>query len=240
MVEASSGALSLDSIDLRTAISRVSSAYRSCAPAHRYYVAIKLRTDPLAKEVFSWSHAKGDLGVLVDVGCGRGQFSLLAGQAARIKRVFGFDHDSAKVDAGRCAAAELCDLSRSDAPRFSSDDASQHDYVKADTIFLFDVLHYLSEEEQSMLVGSLASALRPGGHLLIRETNQSGGVGAWVAAQFERFGRMLRVNRGKQLVFRMPGTLERELRTLGLEVSRSDPRGPLRNELVIANRPREL
>jgi hypothetical protein len=52
---------------------------------------------------------------------------------------------------------------------------------------LFDVLHLMAAEEQEKLLGALVDALPPGGKLLVREADASGG---W-RFRFVRFGNRL-------------------------------------------------
>jgi SAM-dependent methyltransferase len=148
----------------------------------------------------------------------------------------GFDLDDEKVAAAGQAAARLGDAAGSRAIAFQAGDLRSFDFPLADTVFAFDVLHYLSGDDQRAVVAQLSGCLAPGGRLLIRETNQDGGIGAGLAASFERVGKWLGINRGVTLDFRQPGALEADLRAAGLTVEKRAPQGALQNVLLIATR----
>ncbi len=217
-------------------VAQVSEAYRACHPRHKYYVRAKLKTDPLSAELYDWLVHAGPLGRVLDAGCGRGQFALLAALAGDGSSLHGFDLDEDKVAAASRAAATLSETAGLAATEFQAGDLRSFEFPEVDTAFAFDVLHYLSGEDQKRLVEKLASCLAPGGRLLIRETNQEGGFGASLAASFERVGKWLGINRGVTLEFREPGALEQELRACGLEVEKRSPKGALQNVLLIATR----
>lgn len=220
----------------RRLIAEVSAAYRGCHPRHKYYVSAKLKTDPLAAELFDWLTQAGSLGRVLDAGCGRGQFALFAAIASEWTSIQGFDLDDDKIVAARQAAAGLGDTTGSRAIAFQAGDLRNFDFPVADTVFAFDVLHYLSGEDQRAVVAKLSGCLAPGGRLLIRETNQDGGMGAGLAASFERVGKWLGINRGVTLDFREPGALEADLLASGLTVEKRAPQGALQNVLLIATR----
>ncbi len=217
-------------------VAQVSQAYRGCHPRHKYYVRAKLKTDPLSAELYDWLVDAGPLGRVLDAGCGRGQFALLAALGGEWSSLQGFDLDEDKVSAASLAATQLSETGELAATEFHSGDLRSFEFPEANTVFAFDVLHYLSGDDQKALVARLAHCLAPGGRLLIRETNQEGGLGASLAAGFERVGKWLGINRGVTLEFREPGALEEELRACGLEVEKRSPRGALQNVLLIATR----
>jgi SAM-dependent methyltransferase len=223
-------------LSLEGAVSLVARAYRQCLPKHKYYVRAKLKTDPLTRELFDWLNEAGPLGNVLDAGCGRGQFSLFAAVTAQLTSLRGFDLDAEKIEAARQASDALNETAALMPRTFQAGDLRTFEFPLSNTVFAFDVLHYLSAEDQGLLVQRLSECLAPGGKLLIRETNQDGGFGAKVAAGFERVGKMLGINRGVTLVFREPGALEAELRGYGLQVEKRAPKGALRNVLLIAAR----
>lgn len=216
----------------------MSAAYQGCHPRHKYYVRAKLKTDPLATELFDWLLQAGSLGRVLDAGCGRGQFALFAVATSEWTSLHGFDLDEDKIVAARQAAARLSEVVGPRAIAFQAGDLRSFDFPLADTVFAFDVLHYLSGEDQRAVVAKLAVCLAPGGRLLIRETNQDGGIGARLAASFEHVGKWLGINRGVTLNFREPGALEEDLRAAGLTVDKRAPQGALQNVLLIATRSR--
>jgi len=217
------------------AVQTVNSLYERSPPAHRHYVRAKLRFDPLTDELFALCREAGPWGVLVDAGCGRGQFSVLMAQWGGVQSVWGFDHDLTKVR----VASEATSAIEGGAFRYVQGDLREAPIPPSvDTVLLLDVLHYLSLEDQGKILRRFSQVLRPGGRLVIRETGHGLGKGARFAAFFERWGRRLGFNRGEELAFRHSGELEEELRALGLTVSRNAPRGALKNVLLVAQRPK--
>jgi O-methyltransferase involved in polyketide biosynthesis len=103
---------------------------------------------------------------------------------------------------------------------------------------LFDVLQYLSSDEQRELLARLVSSLRPGGRILVRAADRSLGWQAGLSQWLERVGRRLQLNRSHTLVFRRSQELRTDLESLGLRVECS-ARGHsklLDNRLLIASR----
>ncbi|HSC86690.1 MAG TPA: DUF2062 domain-containing protein [Polyangiaceae bacterium] len=215
---------------LAAAIEATNRHYRKVPPAHRYYVASKLRLDPLTRELFQLAEAGIVRGRLLDVGAGRGQFSGLLMELGVVSEVIGFDHDRDKV-----AAAELALAQHRIPAHFEAGDLRSPDLPQADTILLLDVLHYLSTLEQDAVLEHVVVALRPGGHVLLRETNRGQGQGARWAAFLERLARLLRINRGERLVFRSPEDYAQTLRGFGLTVEVNPGRGTLDNVLLVAH-----
>lgn len=215
----------------REATRRTAARYASAPPAHHHYVRSKLRWDPLARELEDHAGQGRLQGDLIDLGAGRGQFSLLAVELGSIRSIFGFDHDAQKIEIARSAAASL------DIPqRFEPGDLRTTDLPEADVAFLLDVLHYLPADDQRRVVERAARALRPGGYLFLRETNRGSGFGARLAAGLERIGRALGVNRGERLEFLPPGAFAEQLQSAGFTLEMAAGRGALDNVLLVARK----
>ena len=233
----SRGGAPSDAVLLEAAILRTARRYRGAPPAARHYVRWKLLLDPLAEQLLSALRRIGPAApaVVLDAGCGRGQYSLLLHELGLSKGTFGFDHDAAKVALATQAA--LAGPEKSAVPaRYAARDLRQGPYEGADLVLLFDVLHYLARAEQRDVLAHATTALSPGGHILVRETDRGAGPGAWLAGWFERLGRKLGVNRGEALELTSTQTLTDLLEGLGLSVL-SRERGSLDNVLLIARKP---
>ena len=225
---------------LDNAVAGTCAHYANVAPYHRHYVSSKLRLDPLTKELFlaaqtEKKRASSDdrvMGELLDVGAGRGQFSLLLAELGVVSAIEGFDHDPSKVQVATRAA-----LGVPIPTSFGVGDLRTRFLPSSDTILLLDVLHYLDVSEQNAALTKVASALRPGGRLYLRENNRGGGWGAVFAAHLETWGRLCGINRGGTLAFRSPAEYEQVLMALGLHVEKAPGRGPLDNVLLVARRP---
>jgi 2-polyprenyl-3-methyl-5-hydroxy-6-metoxy-1,4-benzoquinol methylase len=196
---------------VHTAIVRTIARYAPARSADRYYVHVKLRTDPLAAELVRVSCQLGDV---VDVGCGRGQFGLLLCELGRLRSLRGYDWDPHKIASAQTAAAGVAEYEVADLRASPS--------YAADTYLLFDVLQYLTLSEQRQLLLDLVGTLRPGGRLLIRSTDRSRGWQSELSRWVERVGRILRVNRSHTLEFRASNELRLNLEALGLKVTSCD------------------
>jgi uncharacterized protein (DUF2062 family) len=168
---------------LQAAQRRTRARYAATPRAHRYYVAAKLRTDPVLAEVA----ALGELGEVLDAGAGRGQLGLCLLELGRVRRLTGFDFDAEKIDVARAAA-------RGDA-EFHVGDLVQEELAPADTVLLVDVLHYLSFADQAKVIARAAAALRAQGRLIVRETDGEPGVRSAVTRLLERVATLLGYNR---------------------------------------------
>lgn len=197
---------------------QVTNFYSALHPRHRFYVQGKLRWDDLSATLPQ--HLRSDerqsLGRLLDVGCGRGQYGILAGLSRPLDQLVGVD-----FDAGKIAAAQRA-LTRAQISqpamrswKFSVEDATQLKASAFDTIFLFDVLHYLDEPQQLKLAQALVKILSPGGRLYFRDTGS--GLGGRVNLLIEKLIRRLGIMKGHTLNFRTSDQLESLWAQVGLK-----------------------
>lgn len=195
--------------------SRTIRRYAGCKLGDRMYVAMKLELDPLTRELAALD---APLGRVLDVGCGRGQFSLLLKELELAQAIDGFDWDPRKVSVAEQA-------SRGDA-RYSVRDVLHAALPECDTILLFDVLHYLEQAAQRALLDRLARSLGEGGCLLIREMDGHAGWASRIGRWFERVATKTGYNRARQeLCFQPIRALTDQLVGLGFECSIQGQRG---------------
>lgn len=194
---------------VRAAQSRTIRRYAACKLGDRMYVAMKLELDPLTRVLTAFD---APLGRVVDVGCGRGQFSLLLQELELAQAIDGFDWDARKVRVAERAA-------RGDA-HYAVADVLHAELPECDTILLFDVLHYLDQSAQRELLERLTRSLRAGGCLLIREMDGHAGWASRIGQWFESVATRTGYNRARQkLCFQPIHTLVDELGSLGFECS---------------------
>lgn len=218
---------------LRLAIDRTAQRYaRAASRRGEYYFARgKLSGDPATAAIASL----GRLGAVLDLGCGRGQLSVLLLELGAAARVRGVDWDPAKVALAARAAEGL-------AAEFATADVRAEEGEPADTVLLIDVIHYFARAEQDALLRSAAARVAPRGRLLLREADLGRGLRSLVTRGFEGIGTALRVNRGERVVFR---DVERELvpilaeAGLACEVTPCWAGTPFSNVLLVASRPPE-
>jgi len=174
--------------------------YLDAGVSHWEFVRGKLRHDPLYRQTLSPGFLPED-GVLLDLGCGRGIVLSLLLTAAQRQTQGDWDLDDCApsrnlalegVDC-RSSHAAVAEMATAGRARITIADLATWTLPRAKCILMFDVLHYLSASEQESLVRRAASALEPGGVILIREPDS----GRRVRFLLTRFGeRMSAVLRG--------------------------------------------
>lgn len=213
------------SLRLTQAVSRTKARYRNASTADRCYVANKLRFDPIGRVI---DGATGELGDVLDMGCGRGQLGLLLYELGKVRTLAGFDWDERKVIVARAAAMGV--------GRYDQNDMNSAAIPASDTILIADVLHYLSFGEQDSLLARAALALRPSGKLIVRDVDARQTLASLVTRACEGIGVRLAVNRGKALAFRSRAEQENAIERAGLRVREvvTTPGLLLDNFLIIA------
>ncbi len=223
---ASRGGKGGDPVD--RAIARTVERYRGARAGDRYYVAGKLRHDPVLRLIVELG---APLGRTLDAGAGRGQLGLCLAELGLVDTLCGFDADARKIEVARAAAGSRA--------RFELGDLASFEIPPSDTILLIDVLHYLPAAAQDELLARASRALEPGGRLLLRDVD-----GAGPKSQLTRLLERLATLSGwhltkSDLCFRPAADWLAVLEREGLTFSvRGASRGtPFSNVLVVAERP---
>ncbi len=209
---------------------RTRARYRRAPTSDRYYVTCKMSIDPVFKLL---SELPGSFDSVLDLGCGRGQLALLLLELGRATRVLGIDSDARKVEIAVSAAAYGTELAPAE---FIAGDLGNMSLPKADTILIVDVLHYLPLAEQDALLRAAATALTPGGRLLIRELNAKPDARSGFTRFTEWWARLTGVNRGRATHYRPASELTGVLEDAGLHctVQGASERTPFGNVLIVA------
>ncbi len=210
---------------LELSIQRTVKRYASAHPRDRAYVAVKLRTDPVLRQLQAMP---GSFGTVLDAGCGRGQLSLSLLDLARADAVRGFDWDERKVSVARRAAHGEAE--------FTTGDLTRAEFGVADTILLMDVLHYLTLDEQDEVLTRAVRACTKSGRILVREADARAGFRSWLTKTFEHIGKTVGYNRGHKLSFRSRGEWLSLLESKGCrcEVVAPPEGAALSNVLIVA------
>jgi SAM-dependent methyltransferase len=242
------------------AVSRASTP----AESHRAWRALlEAATRPYREAGgYAWRFARGKLGGdpvfrhvleqgliapyarVLDIGCGQGLLASLlraAGDAARHGR-WPADWAPAPLDA-RVTGIELMphDVERAQtalggAATFVCGDMRTLNFPAADTVVLFDALHYIPPHDQDAVLDRARHALRKGGSLLLR-VNDAGArrrfaLGLWI----DRVTMLLRGGGFAPLAGRSVEAWSATLDRLGFDV-RAYPmsgRPPFANQLLVA------
>jgi uncharacterized protein (DUF2062 family) len=107
-------------------------------------------------------------GPVVDLGCGYGIALVVAAFRDPARPLRGCDLDAVRVSAAGLALADL-DVSVQVA------DLRQYRVPEAGLILIIDVLQYLATDDQRAMLERCAASLRPGGILIVREPDTTGG-----------------------------------------------------------------
>jgi SAM-dependent methyltransferase len=192
------------------AIARAARRYERTHPRYRHYARFKYRLDPVYRALCSEMPERAEV---LDLGCGLGMLPLALAELGRVRRAVGLDWDAAKIAAGQQAAADLPSV------ELSAGDLRTAALAPCDVVTLVDVLHYYDAATQRDVLARAAAALRPGGLLLIRETDPAHRGGARLTRLIERAAVRLGWNRGPRVTDRPLDELAADLRALGLAVT---------------------
>ena len=199
------------------------------------YVRTKLLGDPVARMIADLEgDAPGALGSLLDVGTGRGQLPVLLLELGRATEAAGFDWDGRKIEEARSAAASAPALPAT----FEKADVRGAEIASADTALLIDVLHYVDLPAQDRLLDEVASRVRAGGRVVVREADTERGLRSALTWLEERFFTWVRFNRGERVRFRPAREIVARLEANGFacEVRPAWGIAPFSNVLVIGRR----
>ncbi len=174
----------------------------------RHYGSWKVRLDPLyAMALPLLAYRKS----LVDLGAGIGLFGLLARARFAALKVHCVEWDPEKAGQARLLLAGLPDVT------VEQGDGRKVELEGPDAITLFDVLHYSPVEEQREWLKRCATALAPGGLLVVRDLDPE--RGRWgLAEKIEKRAVNKGWNRGAGVYAWPISGLAQALRDLGLQV----------------------
>jgi SAM-dependent methyltransferase len=214
--------------DIAEARDRAARRYHGCARFDRFYIAGKLRHDPVYADVLA--RAGGGFGHVIDAGCGRGQLGVLLLEAGTAEKVLGLDWNAAHLDQARQAAnglpfrAERRDL------------AQAPDLPAADTVFLIDILYQLDTSAQDALLSSACRSARS--RVVVRAPDIGAGVRSAISKGLEVLGRRVWPHAGMHVNPRPIGDLAETLSAAGFAVTEAPCwRGtPFANRLVVGQR----
>jgi 2-polyprenyl-3-methyl-5-hydroxy-6-metoxy-1,4-benzoquinol methylase len=170
---------------------------------------------------------------VLDFGCGHGAVALYLAMTSADRRITGVDVDGDKLVHAR-AAASAAQLPVA----FEEVEADYRPTGEWDAITIVDVLYLLGEAADDVL-DHAATALAPGGVLLIKEIDVRPRWKFWLATGQEFMAtKLLRITEGSSVRFMPPVKIEARLVAAGLTVQhRSVHRGRLHpHHLIIARK----
>ena len=216
--------------DIAAALTAAARRYAATPRRFRYYARAKYRLDPCYSALCARIPAGA---AVVDLGCGLGMLAVALAELGEGRCTLGIDWDGAKIAAGQQAAVGLAGVT------LRQGDLREQTLAACDFITLVDVLHYYEPAVQTRVLQRAAAALRPGGQLLIRETDPARRGGARLTRFIERLMVRLGWNRGPAVHYRPLAELHAELCALGLATEQLELAGATHpgNVLVCARRP---
>jgi SAM-dependent methyltransferase len=205
----------------------IEARFADAPPSVRHYVRWKLRLDPIYAALPAMASGRE---MVLDLGCGLGLAALTISMANGVATVIGIDHDATKIQAGRAAAAAL-------PIELAIGNLIEQPLPAADLVLLLDVLHYFDAAARRRLLERVAGSLRPGGLVVVRETDPEAHR-AWLTRAIERAAIALGWNRGQRVDYASLDALLSPLAECGFRIERRPLAGPLHpgNVLLIAQR----
>lgn len=162
------------------ALAETARRYQACRRFTRYYVASKLRRDPVHRDVLAMA-AREHFGDVVDLGCGRGQLGVALLAAGLARSVLGMDRAGRALADARLAAAGLPFTTQ------HADLAAAPGVPACDTILLVDVLYQLGAGPALRLFRAAAGTARR--RVIVRTLDPARGWRSRLARGLERAGR---------------------------------------------------
>ena len=203
-------------LELRSALHRASGRYRTLrTPGSLWlwgYAWSKYRMDPAYLQVAALIPPQS---LTLDLGSGLALLPTLLAEVGEGRRAIAVEWDRSKVEAARRVLGDNPDL------RIERADAFEFEFPTCDAVVLMDVLHYFPENLQDRLLQKACSALRPGGRLILRETEAQRGGGRAFTRGLEWFAVHCGWNRGPELHYRTRSQWLAALEALGIQQAAS-------------------
>lgn len=222
-------------------VEQIVARYRESGRFVQGFVRGKLKHDPVYRALLNLDLPLSE-GILLDLGCGRGialatiatacDPDLSRGDPWRSElQLVGIEQRPRDADVARRALGAWAHV--------RTGDLRSETIPRCRIVLLLDVLLYLRPKEQDSLLLQIADALEPGGILLIREADRSGGWRFQLTQGAERLCACVRGDVQARYHYRSRVVWTSQLETLGFAVDTQPmSRGtPFANLLFVARRP---
>ena len=156
------------------------SSYIYKGPVTEWYVKVKTRME---RDYSFFHEVLPREGVITDLGCGMGQADFMLSMYCPERQIIGIDYDAEKI----AIAQNSWLLKTLPNLTFRCGDASSCELQESDAFVLSDMLHYMDEDVQAALIRRCAEKLKPGGIVLVRDSDSENAEGQKVTALSEVF-----------------------------------------------------
>jgi 2-polyprenyl-3-methyl-5-hydroxy-6-metoxy-1,4-benzoquinol methylase len=136
------------------------SNYLFKGPVLEWYMKVKVALENNYKLFTEILPKKGNI---LDIGCGYGFLSYMLSYTSRERIITGIDYDENKISIAQNG------YTKNDNTSFHYANAMEYDFKNQDAIILSDVLHYLTESDQELLLEKCITKLNPSGMIVIRD-----------------------------------------------------------------------
>lgn len=141
---------------------RLNYNYLYKGPVLEWYLRVKLRLENNYEPFTSLIPKQAKI---LDMGCGYGFLCYMLQFLSSERQITGIDHDAEKIDTAQYGYLKTDQLN------FVCADITTFPMETYDVIILNDVLHYLTKENQDLVLEKVCNSIKPGGQVLIRDAN---------------------------------------------------------------------
>jgi 1-acyl-sn-glycerol-3-phosphate acyltransferase len=174
--------------DTRFMKQRIFNNYIFKGPVLESYFKVKWELEKANYETYD--RLIGERKNILDLGCGYGFLSFYLHYRDETRNIVAVDYDEDKIEIAAHSYGKTNRL------QFFNHDVTTFHFENQDVIFLNDVLHYLSQEEQQIVLNRCAQQLNSGGMLFIRdgvtdcnEAHQKTRLTEWLSTRFFSFNK---------------------------------------------------
>ena len=137
-------------------------------PILEWYLKIKLK---LEKNYALFNELIPVKASIVDIGCGYGFMSYMLGFLSHERNIIGIDYDGYKIEIANNCISDNQILK--DRIKFIYADVVDYPFKNSDVFILSDVLHYMPEEKQEILIKKCIENLNKDGLIIIRDADRN-------------------------------------------------------------------
>jgi len=149
----------------------INKLYKTAPFYDRTFIKWKIRLDRLFSIIVDEDFGED---TVIDLGCGYGLgLAVVTATGGSSRKIIGCDINKHRIEVAR-------EVFREDDSEFHCVDIAEFEIPPAGLIMIFDVLQYLTEKQQKVLIEKCCDSLLPGGKLIFRINDINKGLSAWI------------------------------------------------------------